>query len=63
VGLTFLIISQALLNISVTLGILPTKGIPLPFISIGGSSLMASLVIAGILVNISKHRKMVFLND
>ena len=63
VGLTFLIISQALLNISVTLGILPTKGIPLPFVSIGGSSLIASLVIAGILVNISKHRKMVFLND
>ena len=63
IGLTFLIISQALLNISVTLGILPNKGIPLPFVSIGGSSLMASLIIAGIIINISKHRKMVFLND
>ncbi|MCK4836883.1 MAG: putative lipid II flippase FtsW [Candidatus Aminicenantes bacterium] len=63
IGLTFLIVSQALINISVTLGIVPTKGIPLPFISIGGSSMIASLIIAGIIVNISKHRKMVFLND
>lgn len=63
VGLTFLIVSQALMNISVTLGILPTKGIPLPFISIGGSSMIASLLIAGIIVNVSRHRKTVFIND
>jgi cell division protein FtsW len=63
IGLTFLIVAQALMNISVTLGIVPTKGIPLPFISIGGSSLIASLIIAGIVVNISRHRKMVFIND
>jgi len=62
-GLTFLIVIQALMNISVALGMLPTKGIPLPFISIGGSSLMSSLIIAGIIVNVSKHRKTVFLHD
>lgn len=63
IGLTFLIVSQALLNISVALGLLPTKGIPLPFISIGGSSLIASMMVAGIMVNISRHRKMVLFND
>jgi cell division protein FtsW len=63
IGLTFLIVTQALMNISVALGILPTKGIPLPFVSIGGSSLLASLIIAGVVVNVSKHRKTVFLND
>lgn len=63
VGLTFLIVFQALMNMSVALGILPTKGIPLPFISIGGSSLIATLLISGIIVNVSRHRKTVFIND
>jgi cell division protein FtsW len=63
VGLTLLIVFQALMNISVTLSILPTKGIPLPFISIGGSSLIATLLISGIIVNVSRHRKTVFMND
>ncbi len=62
-GLTFLIVFQAMINISVTIGIFPTKGIPLPFISNGGSSLMSSLLIGGLLLNISRHRKTVLLND
>ena len=63
VGLSFLIFVQAMINISVSLGIFPTKGIPLPFISSGGSSLIAGMIIAGIIINVSKHRKMVLLND
>src|SRR6185436_2356414 len=43
-GLTAMITVQALFNISVTLGLLPTKGIPLPFVSFGGSSLLVSLI-------------------
>jgi len=62
-GLTFMIVIQALMHISVTLGLFPTKGIPLPFISNGGSSLIASLIIAGIILNVSRHRKTVLLND
>jgi cell division protein FtsW len=63
VGLSFLIFVQAMINISVSLGIFPTKGMPLPFISSGGSSLISGLIIAGIIINVSKHRKMVLLND
>lgn len=62
-GLSFMIVLQAMMHISVTLGILPTKGIPLPFISSGGSSLVATLIMAGIILNISRHRKTVLLND
>ena len=62
-GLTFMIVLQAMMHISVTLGIFPTKGIPLPFISSGGSSLVAALIGAGIILNISRHRKTVLLND
>jgi cell division protein FtsW len=57
VGLTTMIIAQAFFNISVTLSLVPTKGIPLPFISAGGSSLAISLFAAGLLLNISKHGK------
>jgi len=46
---------QAFFNISVTLGLLPTKGIPLPFVSFGGSSLLVSLIGMGILLNVSQH--------
>lgn len=62
-SLTFMLVFQAMMNISVTLGIFPTKGIPLPFISHGGSSLIASLIVTGIIVNVSRHRKTVLLND
>ena len=46
---------QALVNLSVALAILPTKGLTLPFVSYGGSSLLVNIVAAGILLNISKH--------
>ena len=55
VGLTLSIVLQALINISVMLGLLPTKGIPLPFISAGGSSLVFTLVAVGLVANVSQH--------
>ena len=55
IGLTIMIVGQALVNMSVVLGLLPTKGIPLPFVSYGGSSLLVNLVAVGILLNISQQ--------
>ena len=55
IGLTTMIAFQAFFNISVVLGMLPTKGIPLPFVSYGGSSLLINLVGMGILLNVSQH--------
>ncbi len=55
VGLTTMIAAQALINMSVVLGLLPTKGLPLPLISNGGSSLLVNLLGMGILLNISQH--------
>ena len=55
IGLTTMIAVQALFNISVVLGLVPTKGIPLPFVSAGGSSLLISLLGMGILLNVSQH--------
>ena len=54
-GLTAMIAVQALVNISVVLGLLPTKGIPLPLVSAGGSSLLINLLGMGVLLNISQH--------
>jgi cell division protein FtsW len=54
-GLTTMIAVQALVNISVVLGLLPTKGIPLPLVSSGGSSLLISLLGVGVLLNVSQH--------
>lgn len=54
-GLVTGIVAQALFNISVVLALVPTKGIPLPFISYGGSSLVPTLAAVGILLNISQH--------
>ena len=54
IGLITGIIVQALFNISVVISILPAKGIPLPFISYGGSSVIVTLVAVGILLNISQ---------
>lgn len=54
-GLTAMIAGQAFVNISVVLGLVPTKGIPLPFVSNGGSSMLASSIAMGILLNITQH--------
>ncbi len=55
IGLTVMVVGQALVNMSVVLGLLPTKGIPLPLISYGGSSLFVTLAAVGILLNISQE--------
>ena len=55
-GLTAMICAQALINMSVVLSLMPTKGIPLPLLSSGGSSLLASLIAVGVLLNISQHQ-------
>jgi len=54
-GIVVAIVSQALLNMSVVLALVPTKGIPLPFISYGGSSLVPTLTGVGILLNLSQY--------
>jgi cell division protein FtsW len=54
-GLTTMIAAQAFVNISVVLGLMPTKGIPLPLVSFGGSSLLINLLGMGVLLNISQH--------
>ena len=54
-GITMMVVLQALVNISVVTSLLPTKGIPLPFVSAGGSSLLISMVAMGILLNISQQ--------
>jgi cell division protein FtsW len=54
-GVVTSIVAQALFNISVVLSLVPTKGIPLPFISYGGSSLVPTLAAVGILLNVSQH--------
>jgi cell division protein FtsW len=54
-GFTGIVALQALINVSVTVAMLPTKGIPLPFISYGGSSLVVTLCACGVLLNVSQH--------
>jgi cell division protein FtsW len=58
-GITFLIVFQAIINISVATGVLPTKGLPLPFISFGGTSLIITMAAAGILINLSQYERKV----
>jgi cell division protein FtsW len=55
-GITLLIGGQALVNAAVVTGLLPTKGLTLPFVSYGGSSLVVSLIGVGILLSISRDR-------
>jgi cell division protein FtsW len=54
-GATVLLIVQAAINLSVVLCLVPTKGLPLPFVSYGGSSLVASWIAAGLILNVSQH--------
>jgi cell division protein FtsW len=54
-GITLLIAIQTLLNLGVVTGLLPTKGLPLPFISFGGSALLVTMLGTGVLLNISQH--------
>jgi cell division protein FtsW len=56
-GLTALLACQTLVNLGVVTGVLPTKGLPLPFISFGGSSLIMAMVATGVLLNISEHAR------
>jgi cell division protein FtsW len=54
-GITTMLVIQAFFNMTVVLGLMPTKGIPLPMISYGGSSLLVTLASLGILLNLSEH--------
>lgn len=54
-GVTVMVVVQGLINMGVVLGMMPTKGIPLPMISAGGSSLLSTLASLGILMNVSEH--------
>jgi cell division protein FtsW len=56
-GITAMVLSQALINFAVVLGMVPTKGIPLPFVSYGGSSLLVMLLATGVLLNISQQAR------
>ena len=56
VGITLSIGLQAFINMSVSSSLIPATGVPLPFISYGGTSLVVSLCMVGILLNISKKR-------
>ncbi len=56
-GITMMLVLQAFVNISVVLGLMPTKGIPLPLVSNGGSSMLINLLGVGVLLNISQHQQ------
>ena len=56
-GITFGMIFQTILNLSVVVGLIPVTGVTLPFLSYGGSSLLISMASIGILLNISKYQK------
>jgi cell division protein FtsW len=54
-GTTAMVIFQSLINFAVVLGMMPTKGIPLPFVSYGGSSLLVMLLATGVLLNVAQQ--------
>jgi cell division protein FtsW len=55
IGVTAMLATQALVNLGVVVGLLPTKGLPLPFVSFGGSSLLVGMASIGLLLNVSQH--------
>jgi cell division protein FtsW len=55
VGITTWLVGQAFLNVAVVLGLVPNTGVPLPFVSYGGSSLLVTMVGVGMLLNIARH--------
>ena len=55
-GLTAMIVCQAMMNLGVVLAMLPTKGMPLPFVSYGGTAMVTALAATGVLLNVSQHR-------
>jgi cell division protein FtsW (lipid II flippase) len=63
VGVVSLLAGQAFLNITVCLKLMPVTGVTLPFVSYGGSSLLASFMAAGLLLNIGQNRPFVMAND
>ncbi len=63
IGMTTLLTSQALINVGVSLGLLPTTGVTFPFLSYGGSSLLSSIICLGVLVNIGASRKTVLASE
>jgi cell division protein FtsW len=56
-GLTMFLVGQGLINMGVVLGMLPTTGIPLPFVSAGGSSLLAGMAAVGLILSVSQHAR------
>jgi len=56
-GVTAMIVCQAMLNLGVVLAMLPTKGMPLPFVSYGGTAMITCLAGAGLLLNVSQHAR------
>ena len=57
-GLTLMVMVYALINVGVSIGLLPTTGLPLPFISYGGSSLLSTMVATGLLINVGRSSAM-----
>jgi cell division protein FtsW len=53
-GLTLVVVLGAVVNVGVVLGLLPTKGLPLPFVSYGGSAMLGAMLSAGVLVALSR---------
>jgi len=57
IGSIILLIGQSLTHIGVVIGVLPTTGLPLPLISYGGSSLIANLTTAGLLIRVARENR------
>jgi cell division protein FtsW len=55
VGATAWIVGQAVLNLGAVVGVLPVTGVPLPFVSFGGTALVSTMIAAGVLVNVARQ--------